>query len=1199
MGSKPSSLAKGTKPDAPSPPAPSPPAPSPPVPAPAGAAPGQNTRLRSASQYLEDEAREEEYLRNLQAIAQVEFRKRGPLCDSEGYYQHTGECWHDSVQQIIFNTDGIKEDVQTFFITTVIDLEYHTRIPDRVFVPKEVESDEARSTEFIRENKDYINELKKWITLYLRESQKRFFRHYIQETKRRVIKQEVCLLDEPEVAEVARAKILAIARDPAFRKEGKEAQMAVIFGTKSNLNKEKPTVNKKYAYKSTREAYIKEEFIRGGYDTDVRYIFDIVDRLILGGDKLTITEVDRRYFEFYKNDPKLIKYINSLKAMYFVGRRFSRDNTLERVATPGKEGHAVAFYQCGNKQYFYDDNFGIFPFDWKHFFIMYIRYLENNQQPIIQQAKLYLRDPTHDLLLYTDKYPVIHYIDSDGRYHTELMLVDRFIEANDGTQRKDFSFRRQIESLTVNLTVYSEEMFEFSEALCFQSSIAPKNGRFANYGFQWNSRARIQRIQDNPIAAALEGKDRISALEAIEALPVDPDLSYPLHEGGRIPIIHLAMNRQLEDVAIRLVQKGYNYKLRFRGFDAFAWALDFNHLLVARAILEKDPTILTESTIKGKPVLHLLSSFDTHKRAVHFLLESGANVEAKAPDGLTPLFYAAHNKALDNMKLLCKYGANSRAKSPKGKTPAEFTTDAGIIEFLKNSCDSTRPLEVNLSTPAKNAPTHTSLLEAIVDKDTPYALKLIETLPVNPELSYLDKKHKDKPNIPVVGLALSKGLESVAIRLIQRGYDFQSHMDKNHNSSDTIFRYALNKKYIQVVNVILDVDRSILSDFDSINEILSVTLQDDKYLDITKRIIWSSANEDLKDGRSLLGTAVYYWQPKTLEYLCSKGADINRRDRNGKLPIEYTRSEIVKEFLKKGCKSADAAKSPNQQIIQAILAKDKKTALKLIDTLPVEPELSYATELKLQDQIWYRYIPVIVLAINMDLNTVAVRLVQRGYSYKMKYLNEYNNLIGVINTIANSLAFDVFDAILVKEPTMLSEFINTTSLFSRIIENDKYLNKTKLLVEAGADINTSSLKHGFTPLTLAAYSGAFETVKYLCSKGPESINTAISYAANATIKQYLQEQCRAPPVNVRPAAAAPVVAAPVAPPPAAVPTKKANKPVKAKANTRPAGSNAPPARANTRPAGSNAPPVKPNNKTRRRKRGPRKRGQTKKTTAAP
>lgn len=89
MGSKPSILANGTKPDAPrpnkpspdapSPPAPSPPEPTPPAQTPAGAAPGPNTRLRSASQYLEDEAREEEYLRNLQAIAQVEFRKRGPL----------------------------------------------------------------------------------------------------------------------------------------------------------------------------------------------------------------------------------------------------------------------------------------------------------------------------------------------------------------------------------------------------------------------------------------------------------------------------------------------------------------------------------------------------------------------------------------------------------------------------------------------------------------------------------------------------------------------------------------------------------------------------------------------------------------------------------------------------------------------------------------------------------------------------------------------------------------------------------------------------------------------------------------------------------------------------------------------------------------------------------------------------------------
>ena len=33
-------------------------------------------------------------------------------CDSEGFYQHLGECWNDSIQMIFLFSDGLKEIVQ-------------------------------------------------------------------------------------------------------------------------------------------------------------------------------------------------------------------------------------------------------------------------------------------------------------------------------------------------------------------------------------------------------------------------------------------------------------------------------------------------------------------------------------------------------------------------------------------------------------------------------------------------------------------------------------------------------------------------------------------------------------------------------------------------------------------------------------------------------------------------------------------------------------------------------------------------------------------------------------------------------------------------------------------------------------------------------------------------------------------------------
>ncbi len=40
------------------------------------------------------------------------FDQNGPICNSEGFYQHYGECWSDTFQMLMLYTDGIKEFTQ-------------------------------------------------------------------------------------------------------------------------------------------------------------------------------------------------------------------------------------------------------------------------------------------------------------------------------------------------------------------------------------------------------------------------------------------------------------------------------------------------------------------------------------------------------------------------------------------------------------------------------------------------------------------------------------------------------------------------------------------------------------------------------------------------------------------------------------------------------------------------------------------------------------------------------------------------------------------------------------------------------------------------------------------------------------------------------------------------------------------------------
>ena len=72
--------------------------------------------LESPDEYLEQLDKEVSAIQALQAEAKEIFSKKGELCDSEGFYQHSGECWSDALQQVMNNGDTLKEKVQKLFI---------------------------------------------------------------------------------------------------------------------------------------------------------------------------------------------------------------------------------------------------------------------------------------------------------------------------------------------------------------------------------------------------------------------------------------------------------------------------------------------------------------------------------------------------------------------------------------------------------------------------------------------------------------------------------------------------------------------------------------------------------------------------------------------------------------------------------------------------------------------------------------------------------------------------------------------------------------------------------------------------------------------------------------------------------------------------------------------------------------------------
>lgn len=652
------------------------PSPVPNKPGPVAVVNKKNFKERSATKYLEENASEEDELQTLKKQAQEVFQKRGPVCDSEGFYQHTGECWNDAIQQIFCNADGIKEQMQYTYIHWVFNTDYYTQLPDWFFVPT-WQRVPGTFELFIETNRVYLNEMKKWFTLYLRECQKRFLRHYLLETKRRNVKQEVCALHGPEMGHLAREKIMAISRDPTFRKKGVQAEKSAIYGKFSNIKMSRFDSNiEKQLMKPSRETYVKES-LAGGTVEDEDYLIGLFNSLFFRG-SLAVTDMTISYLRSQILDiPAFTTALDKTTGGLLGITKYKSGDW--------GTGHAMAFYQCGKQELFYEDNYGIIPFEWRQFLIKFVQLTKENLDPQIEFTDLHLVNKEEKLFFYTAFIPVLSYTDKEGKFHTLLMVGGETLETNDGTQTK-YTFKSELGGTQIKLDYNKDDIWRFSRIVF----LTPATETYiSNVGFEHNVYARIGR---SPILREILDKDLEATLEAIELEKVIPDLKLRREGKPDISIVHMALIL-LPDAAPILIEKGYNYKIPYDDHTPLERAVVTGHIPTVKAILEKDKSLLEEKNEYGRTALSISCVDDEILDLTKFLVEAGADIETTSNLGRTPLFFAARAGALETVKYLCSKGANPQVRdngNPKEKqpptTPIEIAKTAEIKEFLTNQC---------------------------------------------------------------------------------------------------------------------------------------------------------------------------------------------------------------------------------------------------------------------------------------------------------------------------------------------------------------------------------------------------------------------------------------------------------------------------------------------------------------------------------
>lgn len=99
-------------------------------------------------------------------VALMKHTFKGPICDDEGFSQHKGECWNDTLQEIFFFSDGLKDITQSLFYNLDTSSDNLTSLVSSRLFPDTVELDDKEL--------NTVNKLVK----YIRLMKIRFVTHY-------------------------------------------------------------------------------------------------------------------------------------------------------------------------------------------------------------------------------------------------------------------------------------------------------------------------------------------------------------------------------------------------------------------------------------------------------------------------------------------------------------------------------------------------------------------------------------------------------------------------------------------------------------------------------------------------------------------------------------------------------------------------------------------------------------------------------------------------------------------------------------------------------------------------------------------------------------------------------------------------------------------------------------------------------------
>lgn len=285
-------------------------------------------------------------------------------------------------------------------------------------------------------------------------------------------------------------------------------------------------------------------------------------------------------------------------------------------------------------------------------------------------------------------------------------------------------------------------------------------------------------------------------------------------------------------------------------------AASTGNLVKVKELVEADPQLMRKTDERGRTPLHLAAR-GVHFEVIRFLVENGADVNARDANGSTPLHSTASRSHFEACRLLIEKGAEVDVKNTDGKTPFYYASYGGhkeLIHYLLDKGADQSDIEI------RNAWGRTPLCAIARDGGDAETLKILITLGA-------DVNAADKDGLTPIMLAAWRPYPDAVNTLLDAGADLGINTKNGELLLDLAAR-GLEKLF--------------------------------------SRMIENGANLSgpYQNGGTLLHSAAGGSSLKIVETLVNKGFDPNKKDRFGWAPlhiaVEQGQKEIISFLLKKG-----------------------------------------------------------------------------------------------------------------------------------------------------------------------------------------------------------------------------------------------------------------------------------------------------------